>query len=334
MAGFSTHVSRNLRTIEDMPAIDVVAKVLEPAVRKLTRSDNAKRVLSGTVVGHRLHPALTDVPIGCWTAASTIDALAWGSGGHARAATRRGRLARDGTDRRRRACRIGRTCRRVTAGSGWCTWRRMARRSCSSLPHGRARRRGHHLRGALLGAMGLGAVTVGGYLGGHLVFVERAGVNADVPVLDDGRWHTACRADELISGEALGVVVDGVRVVLVREDARVWALAAVCSHAGGPLEDGEVHGASIVCPWHGSIFCVIDGAVERGPATVSQPAYETRAREATSLRYACRLSTSGHEDFGHHLALVEADEIHLARADLRYIHLVEARFAYSHTASM
>ena len=61
----------------------------------------------------------------------------------------------------------------------------------------------------------------------------------------------------------------------------IYAIGNVCSHAGGPLDQGEVHGDAITCPWHGSTFCLADGAVERGPATTPQPVYETRLRGDT-----------------------------------------------------
>jgi nitrite reductase/ring-hydroxylating ferredoxin subunit len=32
----------------------------------------------------------------------------------------------------------------------------------------------------------------------------------------------------------------------------------------------------LTCPWHGSVFRLADGSVACGPATVTQPAFETR----------------------------------------------------------
>ena len=47
---------------------------------------------------------------------------------------------------------------------------------------------------------------------------------------------------------------------------------------GGPLSEGELKDGSVVCPWHGSRFCLADGSVLDGPATIPQPRYETRVR--------------------------------------------------------
>ena len=51
---------------------------------------------------------------------------------------------------------------------------------------------------------------------------------------------------------------------------------AVCSHYGGPLDEGELAGSCVVCPWHGSRFRLSDGSVAAGPATVPQLSYDVR----------------------------------------------------------
>lgn len=45
---------------------------------------------------------------------------------------------------------------------------------------------------------------------------------------------------------------------------------------GGRADGGEI---CVVCPWHGSMFRVRDGAVVHGPATGRQPAFESRVSE-------------------------------------------------------
>jgi nitrite reductase/ring-hydroxylating ferredoxin subunit len=141
-----------------------------------------------------------------------------------------------------------------------------------------ARRRGHHVRGAVLGATAIGVMTVAGYLGGHLVFARRVGSDFETPVIPDAGWHAVCRADDLADSTPLGVDVNGVAAVVVRRGAEVYALAAACTHAGGPLDRGSVENGAITCPWHGSRFCLRDGSVVRGPAASPEPTYETRLR--------------------------------------------------------
>ena len=67
--------------------------------------------------------------------------------------------------------------------------------------------------------------------------------------------------------------------VLVRRGDVVSALKEACSHAGGPLSEGTLHGDTIVCPWHHSAFSLADGAVRHGPASNRQVAYRARISE-------------------------------------------------------
>jgi nitrite reductase/ring-hydroxylating ferredoxin subunit len=39
---------------------------------------------------------------------------------------------------------------------------------------------------------------------------------------------------------------------------------------------GKLVGDTVTCPWHGSVFCLDDGALRHGPATVPVVAYEVR----------------------------------------------------------
>lgn len=65
-------------------------------------------------------------------------------------------------------------------------------------------------------------------------------------------------------------------LVLVRSGERIEALHETCAHAGGPLAEGRLVDGCIECPWHGSRFRLANGHVARGPAMYDQPAYEVR----------------------------------------------------------
>jgi len=58
------------------------------------------------------------------------------------------------------------------------------------------------------------------------------------------------------------------------------AIAAICAHAGGPLDEGTLEGDVVRCPWHGSRFEVATGRRRRGPTVYDQPTYEVRPAEA------------------------------------------------------
>ena len=59
-------------------------------------------------------------------------------------------------------------------------------------------------------------------------------------------------------------------------NGKVYALDAVCSHEGGPLEEGTLEGYEIECPWHGSKFDVRTGEVTNPPAEIPQLSYEVK----------------------------------------------------------
>jgi nitrite reductase/ring-hydroxylating ferredoxin subunit/uncharacterized membrane protein len=66
-------------------------------------------------------------------------------------------------------------------------------------------------------------------------------------------------------------------LVVVRQGSTIYALHAVCAHAGGPLVEGKIVDGCIECPWHGSRFELATGYRKQGPTTFDQPRYEVRA---------------------------------------------------------
>jgi len=64
----------------------------------------------------------------------------------------------------------------------------------------------------------------------------------------------------------------------MRREGLLHAIGAVCSHAGGPLQEGKLEGEVVTCPWHYSRFRFGDGKVVGGPATFDQPPLLVRER--------------------------------------------------------
>jgi nitrite reductase/ring-hydroxylating ferredoxin subunit len=62
------------------------------------------------------------------------------------------------------------------------------------------------------------------------------------------------------------VYVDGEPVAVYNVDGDFYATHNLCTHADGPLNEGELEGTQVVCPWHGSCFDVTSGDVLCGPA--------------------------------------------------------------------
>lgn len=68
------------------------------------------------------------------------------------------------------------------------------------------------------------------------------------------KYVTSLKKSDLKEGRPVRADVDGKAIVLALVSGKVYAMDAVCSHEGGPLEDGSIEGYSIICPWHQGIF--------------------------------------------------------------------------------
>jgi nitrite reductase/ring-hydroxylating ferredoxin subunit len=132
--------------------------------------------------------------------------------------------------------------------------------------------------GRALAFCGFAISSISAWLGGNLVYGKQIGVNhtAGEPMPTD--WTDVGSESDLIEDRPLRVMADGIKVLLVKRAGRIYGIAEVCSHLGGPLAEGKLEGDTIECPWHGSRFCVRDGSVVDGPATHPQPRFETRVR--------------------------------------------------------
>jgi nitrite reductase/ring-hydroxylating ferredoxin subunit len=127
----------------------------------------------------------------------------------------------------------------------------------------------------------MAAMTVGGYLGGHLSYRRGVGVDHVFGERPPAEWTDALAESELPAATPRRVVLDGASVLLYRVGREILAIGTVCTHAGGPLDEGDIDAVActVRCPWHGSVFRLADGSVVHGPAVAPEPAYETRVRD-------------------------------------------------------
>ncbi|HTE67021.1 MAG TPA: Rieske (2Fe-2S) protein [Candidatus Binatia bacterium] len=121
-------------------------------------------------------------------------------------------------------------------------------------------------------------LSVGAYIGGHVVFKYGYMVNHNAFARGKRakEFTPVLPAAELAENTPTKGSLGATTLVLVRRGDVVHALKETCSHAGGPLSQGTLDGDTIVCPWHFSAFRLSDGAVRHGPATSRQVAYRAR----------------------------------------------------------
>jgi ferredoxin-NADP reductase/nitrite reductase/ring-hydroxylating ferredoxin subunit len=68
------------------------------------------------------------------------------------------------------------------------------------------------------------------------------------------KHETTFSKSDLKEGKLFKADVDGKTIVITLVSGKVYAMDAVCSHEGGPLEEGSIDGYSLICPWHQGIF--------------------------------------------------------------------------------
>lgn len=265
--------------LENAGQLDPVVNAVRNIVRAALGSQRVRDALHGVWLGHPLHPPLTDVPIGTWTAAAILDALP-GTGAASATLIAAGCVGAvptimagwtDWADLHPQQQRVGLVHAAAGAGAFSCYVASLA-----------ARAKGSSLRGKAWAYAGFALMGAAGYLGGHLAFRQAAGVNhvESVPHLFPEGWQEIGRFDDLPDGELVERSVDGVGLLVVRRGQHVDVLANMCSHLAAPLSEGsfmaEDGQGCVVCPWHGSAFRLSDGAVVHGPATAPMPRFETR----------------------------------------------------------
>lgn len=241
----------------------------------------ARNFLYGTWLGHPLHPLITDVPLGAWTAATVFDVyeLATGDEGLSR-----------GADVAVGIGLIGAAGAAITGMNDWHHTDAKPRRvgalhaainiaaTACYLGSWWQRRHGCRRNGLTTGFIGYALSMTGAYLGGHLVFNERIGVNHAPEKLPE-KFVPVIEESKLVENVMQKAMIDRIPVFVVRRGKRIYVMAEKCSHLGGPLAEGEFDGETVTCPWHGSKFAIADGSILAGPAVYVQPCFEVRVRD-------------------------------------------------------
>ncbi|ALD13254.1 Rieske 2Fe-2S domain-containing protein [Clavibacter capsici] len=267
--------------IEDAEALDPIVGRVKGVVTALLKPRALADLLHGVPFGHPLHPVAVLIPTGAWVSSAVLDLL-------------------PGNEKASRALvGVGVLSAAPSIASGYADWSQLHEQQMRvGIVHSAAnalatglyglswiqRARGKHTSGKVLGLAGLGLVSAGGFLGGHLAYRQAAGANhaEDVPHRFPVGWQELGRLDELPDGRLAKRDVAGLPVLVRRHGMTVDALSDTCSHLSAPLDEGtlgtdpKTGEACVTCPWHESVFSLRTGEVIHGPATAPQPRFETR----------------------------------------------------------
>lgn len=235
-----------------------------------------KDFLNGTWLGHPVHSALTDLPIGVVTIGIVLDLIGQPVGGDVAllvgvltilAAAVAGLADYSDTDGTPRLRATVHATLMVTALVLFVVSLvlRAGDPADRTIP-------------IVLVVVGYLVMSLSAAIGGDLVYLIGTNVNRHAWRGAGAKWLPLDLGElpDIPEGGPTKAKAGINTLVLVRSGDRIEALHETCAHAGGPLAEGRLVDGCIECPWHGSRFRLANGHVARGPAMYDQPAYEIR----------------------------------------------------------
>ncbi len=282
-----------IQVVDEQTWLDKIGKPVQQWIADLYQSsgqagNKIKDFLSGVWLGHPLHPVITDVPIGAWTAAALMDGMEMTTGN---------RAAGVGADA---AVTLGAAAAVGAAITGLSDWHYTTGRSrrvgtlhallnitALGFYIGSLAARSSHNRqaGRGLALLGYTIAAASAFLGGDLVFGERIGVDHAPELTSQENFTAVMDEKDLEEGKMQKVNLGETPILVARLEGQVYAMADTCAHLGGPLSEGELTyepetgRPCVVCPWHGSTFVLENGHIVTGPSTYPQPVLETRINQ-------------------------------------------------------
>jgi nitrite reductase/ring-hydroxylating ferredoxin subunit/uncharacterized membrane protein len=239
-----------------------------------------KDFLNGTWLGHPVHSALTDVPIGALTVALVLDVIGQTVAADVTlliavlsiiAAAVAGFADYTDTD--------GTARMRATVHATLMTSSLVLFAVSLVIRAGNPVDRTIPFVLLILGYL---VITAGAAVGGDLVYLIGTHVNRHAWRGAGTKWVGLDLGglDDIPEGGPTRAKAGPNGLILIRTGDTIHALHEQCAHAGGPLAEGTLVDGCIQCPWHGSRFRLANGHVARGPAMYDQPAYEVRRVDA------------------------------------------------------
>ena len=277
----------NAELLTKMPWLDHISAPLQQWISKFYGDPGQptyriKDYLNGVWLGHALHPVLVNIPLGSWTATLLFD-LAWLSNP-------------DETNERAADTTlwlglIGATGSAVTGLTNWVDTDGPEQRTgmlhgllnggitVLNLVSALLRLSGQRRTAITFATLAYTASLYSAFLGGELVY--SSGINVNHVAWDSGPDDFVPVLDEqaLQPGKLTRVDAAGMPAVLYKEYGTIYAIAATCSHLGGPLDEGSCENGVVHCPWHNSGFRLADGSVVNSPAVCAQPTFAVRVHD-------------------------------------------------------
>jgi nitrite reductase/ring-hydroxylating ferredoxin subunit/uncharacterized membrane protein len=236
-----------------------------------------KDFLNGKWLGHSVHAALTDVPVGVFTLAILFDLLNLGTAGDIAivvgilamvAAAVAGLADYTDTDDHPRMVATVHATLMVGALVAFLfdLWLRQANPNERGLI-------------IVVDLIGYGILTAGAWVGGENVYALGDMVNRHAWRFWGAPKWAALDATDIPENVPTKAKAGAQTLVVVRQGETIYALHDSCAHAGGSLSEGKLVDGCVQCPLHGSRYDLATGRRTSGPTTFDQPRYEVRKGE-------------------------------------------------------
>jgi nitrite reductase/ring-hydroxylating ferredoxin subunit/uncharacterized membrane protein len=237
-----------------------------------------KDFLNGKWLGHSLHAAMTDLPIGALTLSLVFDVAAQplaadvslGFAVLAMIAAAITGLA-DYTDTDDRARTVATFHALLNIGALLLF--------AASLVIRLAGPDADRIAAFALLTIGYAAVAYSAWVGGEVVYALGNMVNRHAWRFGGSAKWLRLDIVDVPEGRPIRARAGQQSILLYRQGQAIHALHDVCAHAGGPLSEGRVVDGCIECPWHASRYELASGRRRSGPTTFDQPRYEIRPAE-------------------------------------------------------
>ena len=96
-------------------------------------------------------------------------------------------------------------------------------------------------------------------------------------------WQAVGNVSDIGPGRVCVFQVGDREIAVCNVDGELYAIDDVCTHDGGPLDQGELEGNEIECPRHGARFDVTTGAAIQLPAFEPVETYPVRVEGDTIM---------------------------------------------------
>jgi len=96
------------------------------------------------------------------------------------------------------------------------------------------------------------------------------------------QYQKVANKKDLKEGGLLKIEPNGKSIVLAMVNGNVYAMDSICSHEGGPLEEGTLEGYNLTCPWHYAVFDIRNATVSDATVWATElTSYPVRIEETT-----------------------------------------------------